>query len=327
MNRRRHGLIVLGLTIVLLVSFGLARQGIGAELVPMITPPPGGGAYVLGAGIVTVTNKYLTDVKLVHEASTGTLDGFRRMMIRESQKKACFGLFGTGDAWNAYKGLAEYADKPFTAVRAVVINNRTDLYLVVPGNSPIKSWADTRGKRIGMGGPGSSIANTGHIIFDYYGVTKKDFKPYYYTYRETVEGIQDGSLDGGILAGGYPIAAYSELSSRHNVRIVPVDDKIAAKINADHPYLFRNVVKAKSYKGVEQDVPIIGLTGTVETVASASPEFIYMFIKNLFEHRDEYYSIHPGAKVMTPETAMEGIPIPFHPGAERYYREIGVWKK
>ena len=68
------------------------------------------------------------------------------------------------------------------------------------------------------------------FLFEQHGVQKKDFKPYYFTYKETVEGLQDGSLDGGFLAGGYPISSYSELSTRQSVRIVPVDEKILKKI-------------------------------------------------------------------------------------------------
>jgi len=298
-----------------------------ADLVPFITPPAGGGAYVLGAGMVSVTNRFLPGVTLVHEAASGTMDIVRRMMYRDSTKKDCFGIFGTVDAWNAWKGKNEYSGKPFLNLRAVVYATGTDLYLVVPGNSSIKSYADVKGKRIGMGGPGSTVANTAHFLLEQYGVAKKDFKPYYFTYSETVQGIQDGSLDGGFVAGGYPLPSYTELANTHNVRIVPIDEQTVKKATSEHPYYYRNVVKAKSYKGVEQDVLIMGFTTAVFTLASVDSDFIYKFLKNLFDHRKEYYSIHSSAKDLTPEDATKGVPVPFHPGAEKYLREIGVMKK
>ena len=134
------------------------------ELIPLYTPPVGGTAYVLGAGIVSVTNKYLKDAHLVHEATTGTMDMVRRMMSREAEKKPCFGIFGTPDAWKAFKGYEVYAGKPFPEVRAVVFVNASDMYLVVPAKSPIKSFADVKGKRIGIGGPGSTVA-TSALLF------------------------------------------------------------------------------------------------------------------------------------------------------------------
>jgi TRAP transporter TAXI family solute receptor len=198
--------------------------------------------------------------------------------------------------------------------------------LVVPANSPIKSYADGKGKRIGMGGPGSTVANTAHFLFDLHGVKKEDFKPYYFTYRETVEGIQDGSLDGGFVAGGYPVAAYTELASRHNVRIVPVDETLMKKAVSEHPYYYSSMIKANSYKGLEKDTPVLGFTTAVFSTEHASSDFMYKFIKNLFEHKDDYYAIHTSAKDMSPQTALKGISVPLHAGVEKYYKEIGVVK-
>jgi len=309
-----------------IAMFPLTQVRAASELVPFYTPPAGGTAYVLGAGIISVSNKYLPEVKMVHEACTGTMDIVRRMMMRESQKRDVFGIFGTVDGWRAYKGEGEYTGKPFSSLRAVVFVNGTDLYLVVPANSPIKSYADAKGKRLGMGGPGSTVANTAHFLLEQYGVAKKDFKPYYYTYKETVEGIQDGSLDGGFVAGGYPIAAYTELSTTHNARIVPVDETILKKVTSEHPYYYRNVVKAKSYRGMEQDTPILGFTTAVWTHAGVSDDLIYKVLKNLFDHKADYYAIHTSAKDMTVEDATKGVPLPFHPGAEKYLKEIGSMK-
>ena len=325
MKRSRFIAFVIGVSI-LITIFSLAPAKAASDLIPFYTPPSGGGAYILGARIVSVTNKYLSDIKLVHEACTGTMDIVRRMMMRDSQKKDAFGVFGTVDSWRALKGQGEYAGKPFTDLRAVVFVLPTDLYFVVPANSPIKSYADAKGKRIGVGGPGSTPANTALFLLEQYGVSKDSFKPYYFVYKEMVEGIQNGSLDGVFLGGGYPIASYTELSLQHNVRIVPVDEKLLTKIVAEHPYYYQTVVKAKSYKGVEKDVPILGFTTAVFTHSGVSADLVYKVIKNLFDQKADYYSIHSSAKAMTPETATKGIPLPFHPGAEKYLKEIGAIK-
>lgn len=297
-----------------------------AELIPLFTTPAGGGGYILGTGAAAVSNKYMTGVKFVPMATTGSLEMIRRLQAAESQKKDAFAVLGQTDAWNAYRGEAEYKGKPFPGIRSIMFNQFGDVYLVVPANSPIKSFADVKGKRIGMGGPGSSPANAVFFILAEYGITKNDFKPYYYVYKETLEGMQDGSLDGGVLSGGYPIAAYLELSSKTNVRIVPVDEKIASKIITEHPGHFKSVLKAKSYKELEQDTPIIAVSTAFFTHAGASSELVYRFLKNLFDHKEEYYAIHRDAKVMTAENAIKTVGGPFHPGAEKYLKEIGAIK-
>jgi TRAP transporter TAXI family solute receptor len=322
----RSILFVIG-TFTLITIFSFTSASAATELIPVYTPPVGGTAYVLGAGIVSVTNKYLPDANLVHEATTGTMDMVRRMMQRDAAKKPTFAIFGTPDAWKAYKGLEVYSGKPFTELRAIVFVNASDQYLVVSAKSPIKSFGDVKGKRIGIGGPGSTVATSALLFLEYSGVTKNDFKPYYYTYRESTDGIEDGSLDGGFVGGGYPIAIYTELAMKHDVRIVPVDEKVLKKVMDDHPYYYGTVVKAKSYKGLEQDTLIYGFTTALWSLSNVSTDFTYKVLKNLFDHKTDYYAIHQSAKDMTAEDAMKGIPIPFHPGAEKYFKEIGVMKK
>ncbi len=177
-------------------------------------------ALTLVAGLVTVSNRFMGGgVKFVHEQTTGTLEIIRRLAAAESQKKDALGSFGSTDGYNAYKGRFEYSSKPFPGLRAVIYNQLVDLYLAVPVNSPIKTYADVKGKRIGMGGPGSSVANTGLLTLEQYGVKKEDFKPYYFVYKESIEGLQDGSLDGAFSAGGYGLCPHT-LSSPQGITFV-----------------------------------------------------------------------------------------------------------
>jgi len=316
---------VLFAVVLLLVAVATGAQA-AQELVPLYTLPAGGTVYVLGAGIVSVSNKYMPTTKFVQQASSGTLDIVRKMMQKDAQKKDAFGIFATVDGYNAYKGNNEYARKPFANLRAVTFINSTDVYLVVRANSPIQSYKDCKGKRLGIGAAGSTMANTAMFLLEQHGVAKNDFKAQYYSYREIVEGIQDNSLDGGFLAGGFPIAAYTELATNFNVRIVPVDETVLKNLS-QYPYYYRTVVKAKSYKGINKDIPIMGFYVGLHANANASPDFVYKMIKNLFEHKSDYYVIHSSAKELTIQNASKGFAVPFHPGAEKYLKEIGALKK
>jgi hypothetical protein len=311
----------------LMVLCHVTLAGAAAELAPLYTPPAGGTAYVLGAGIVAVTNKFMPDAHLVHEATTGTMDMVRRTMQREEANKPCFAVFGSPDAWRAYKGEGEYSGKAFTNLRAIAFVNASDQYFITLASSGIKSFADAKGKRLGIGGPGSTVSTSALLFLEAHGVTKNDFKPYYYNYKEVIEGIQDGSLDGGFVGGGYPVASYTELATRHAATIVPVDEKVVARVVSEHPYYYRTVVKANSYKGLDKDTPIYGFATALWTYTGVSTEFVYNLLRNLFDHKADYYAIHTSAKDLSVENALKGIPVALHPGAEKYFREIGVIKK
>ena len=327
MNVKKVSISILG-TCLLLASVLISSDAAAQErLVAFYSPPAGGGAFTLVAGLVTVSNRFMGGgVKFVHEQTTGTLEIIRRLAAAESQKKDALGSFGSTDGYNAYKGRFEYSSKPFPGLRAVIYNQLVDLYLAVPVNSPIKTYADVKGKRIGMGGPGSSVANTALLTLEQYGVKKEDFKPYYFVYKESIEGLQDGSLDGAFFAGGYPMPSYLELSTRNNVRIIPVDEKVANKIMADQPGYYTSIVKAKSYKGLDQDTRIMGWTGAIWTHEGVGDELIYRWLKNLFDHKEDYFAVHADAKALNLKDYNRGVAVPFHPGAQKYLKEMGVWK-
>ena len=323
-------LIGIGVAVALVIFSMLTvnQSAIAAEktLIPLYSPPTGGTAYILAAGIATVTNKHLEGVEIVVEATTGTLEMIRRLMERSGMGKEGFATFGSVDAHDAYNGLGQYSKKRFPNIRAISFQSSYVIYLAVPANSPIKSYADLKGKRVGMGGAGSSVAELGFLLLASHGVNREDFKPLFYTYKQTMEGIKDGSLDGGFLGGSYPMASYSELSLTHKVRIVPVSKAASEKVLSEKPYLL-DVVKGGSYKGLEQDTLVMGWAGGIFTHAEVGSEFVYQFTKNLYKHREEYYQVHNSAKELKPEDALKGISIPLHPGAEKYLREIGVIKK
>ncbi len=325
MKRKMRGFVLLVLSAVIFGACAFIGTAHSAELTPLYTLPAGGTVYILGSGIVTVSNKYMTDTKFVHQACSGTLEIVRRMQGREKQKKPSFGIFASVDAYNAYKGKNEYNGKAYSTIRSVAFINGTEVYLAVRSNSGIKSYADIKGKRIGIGAAGSTVSNTALFLAEQHGITKKDFKPYFYSYKEVVEGIQDNSLDGGFLAGGFPIAAYTELANNCDVRIVPVDEKVLKKL-AEFPYYYKAVVKAKAYKGVDKDIPVLGFTTAMYTDASVSDDMVYKVLKNLFDHKADYYGIHSSAKELTAATATKGVPVPLHPGAEKYLKSIGALK-
>jgi len=294
-----------------------------SKVIPWYTPPSGGAGYILGAGLASLTKKYVPDVEVVVEPTKGTLEMVRLLREREGMKREAFAQIGSPDAYDAYKGQKGFAGKPYSTIRAMTFLYGGDAPLVVPRNSPIKSYADVKGKRVGMGGAGSSVALMSFACLEAHGVKREDFKPYFYSYKESADGITDKSLDAGFM----PVPAYGELSVTQDVRMVPMDEAAAKKIVTQHPYYYIDVVKAKAYKGVEQDTSIMLFAVNLFTHAGVSDDLTYRILKNIYDHLPEFHAVHRAAKETTPQNALKGVAVPLHPGAEKYYKEIGVIKK
>lgn len=292
------------------------------KLIPLYTAAAGGPSYMLGAGIASLTKKYVPGIEMVAEATPGSLPMVKNLREREGMKKEGFAIIASDGAFNAYHGKKDFEGKAYPSIRGITFLFGGPQFLAVPASSSIRSYADVRGKRIAIGGPGSTLAESTLALLELYGIKRSDFKPYFFGYVEAANGIRDGSLDGGILAD----VQYMELSLTQNVRVVPADEEVLKKLVTLYPYYPYTVFKPGSYKGVVQDSPAITFVVAFYTHAGVSTDVVYQITRSLFEHREEFYQVHKFAKMMTPETALKGIPIPLHPGAEKYFRESGVIK-
>lgn len=295
------------------------------EPVPVYTAGSGGAAYILGGGIASIANKYIPGLNLVAEASTGSLGMVQLMDDRSKQGKSAFAVIASDGVYNGYNGQNEFK-QAYPSLRAVSFLYGAELYLVVPRDSSIKSYADVKGKRIGLGAPGSTVASLASLIIEKSGVGKDQYKALPLGYQEVVQGITDGSIDGGFLAGAAPVAAYNELSSSKDVRIIPVEEAVAQDIVKNNPYYYQTKVKSGTYKGIDSDIPVLAFGVLILTNEKTSDDLVYNLIKTLLDKHEELVAVHKTAQQMTPETVLTSIGIPLHPGAEKYYREAGLLK-
>jgi uncharacterized protein len=297
------------------------------ELVPIVTPGAGGTAYIMGAGISTIGRKYVQDTDYVVQAESGVTTMLRRVHDYYKKNQAALTVCDGNGVWSAYNGVGLFAGKEkYTELRGVTFIHNIELYFVVRKNSGIRSFADARGKRIAVGPPGSSVAASGLLLFNAHGLTDKDFKVVYLSYNEVVEGIKDNSIDGGILAGSSPIASYNELALTQDVMIVPVRADALKTIAEKYLYFFPVTVKKGEYKGIDADVPVIGFSSILATHEKTNPDLIYKLVKALYEHKSELVAIHKVAENMNLKNAFDGVGVPIHEGAKRYYREVGALK-
>ncbi|MGB6119312.1 MAG: TAXI family TRAP transporter solute-binding subunit [Mesorhizobium sp.] len=201
------------------------------------------------------------------------------------------------------------------------------LHIVARADSGIKSVADLKGKRVSIDEPGSGTIVDARLVLAAYGLTEKDITPEYLKPGPSGEKMRDGGLDAFFFVGGFPAGAITELSASTGITLVPVSGPEAEKLIADNGFFANNTVPAETYKGVGE-AQTISVAAQWVTSAKQSDELVYNITKSLWSEgtRKALDAGHAKGKLITLENATTSAGIPFHPGAEKFYKEAGVLK-
>ena len=157
------------------------------------------------------------------------------------------------------------------------------------------------------------------------GMTYKDFsKVEYLSYAESVELMKNRQLDVTLLSSGLGVSALRDLATSQKVVFLSIPAEIVAKIN--DPAFQVGIIPAKTYEGQDVDVPTISVQNYLVTHDGVSTETVYAMTKSMFQNLDQMIAAHSAAKAIRLENAAKTAPAPLHPGAEKYYREVGVLK-
>ena len=230
----------------------------------------------------------------------------------------------------AYTGKGVFEGKPGVPGLRLIANLYPEsVHLVVRKGSGIKSVADLRGKRVALDEPGSGTLIDARIILAAYGLKDADLKPEYIKPNQAGDKMKDGAIDAFFFfVGGAPAGAIAELAtSGAGIELVAIDGAQAEAIRKSDPFYSFDLIAADTYKGV-------GATRTLAmgaqwvTSDKADANTVYEITKALFSDATQktLAAGHAKGKFITEENAVKGAGIPFHPGAERFYREAGLLK-
>ncbi len=229
----------------------------------------------------------------------------------------------------AYTGTGVYEGKPkVTDLRMIANLYPESIHLVVKKGSGIKSVADLKGKRVALDEPGSGTLVNARTVLAAYGVKESDLKPEYIKPNQAGDKLKDGALDAFFFVGGAPAGAIAELaSSGAGIELVPLAGPQAEALRKSNPYLAVDTIPAGTYKDVPA-VQTMAMGAQWVTSAKADTETVYQITKALYGKaaQDALAAGHAKGKFITKENAVKGVGIPFHPGAEKFYKEAGLLK-
>jgi TRAP transporter TAXI family solute receptor len=286
------------------------------------TAPPGGAFFVVGGAISEVLNEFKADQRwtVTAEATMGSQENIRRLVRGELD----LALSNASITYFAVRGLGEWPQpQPVQAVMTLAPNVAL---FITPKSTGIAAIPDLKGKRVVIGPPGAGFEYFVSPILEAHGLTLNDLTPLYNTQAAAVDMLADGSAAAAFLGGAIPTASIAQASASQDIHFIPFDDAAKQRLIQQYPFFQPATIPAGAYRGRTE--PYHGLNvGSMHLIASAAadPDLIYHLTKTLYENAAALAAKHPAGRAVTAANVTRDVGTEFHPGAVRYYREIGIW--
>ena len=281
----------------------------------------GGVFYVMGGGVANLLTKNLSNAKVTAEATAAAVDNCKLIDAR----KADLG-FSPGDVlYDSYTGQDKFKSK--VPVRTLLNPYSNYIHFVASESSGIKTLSDLRGKRVSLGAPGSGTEVKAARILESIGIDPaKDIKRDRLSVAESAAAIKDRKIDAFCWSGGLPTAAIMDLGVTPGVRIRILDMKeIVPRMSEKFgPVYFAGVIHKGTYPGVDYDVNTAAMVVSIFCHEKMEEGLAYQITRLVIEKKSELVLVHKEAEHISLEKSAIGSPVPYHPGAIRYFKEKGV---
>ncbi|MFZ2101432.1 MAG: TAXI family TRAP transporter solute-binding subunit [Oricola sp.] len=289
------------------------------EFINVLTGGTSGVYYPIGVGLSKIYAEKIPGVRTQVQSTKASVENLN--LLQQGKGELALAL---GDSVKlAWDGDAEAGFKaPLDKLRGVAAVYPNYVQIVASAESGIKSLADLKGKALSVGAPKSGTELNARAILgaagmSYDGLGKTEYLPF----AESVELIKNRQLDATLQSAGLGVASIKDLATSLSISIVAVPEDVATSLGA--PYV-ASVIPAGTYEGQTEDVPTVAIVNFLVTHEDVSDETVYQMTKQLFENLPELEAAHKAASNIKLEKALGGMPIPLHPGAERYYMEKGL---
>lgn len=321
MYRLRRPALPLLLALVASACGGGTGSG-GRTFVNLGTAPPGGAFFVVGSALSEVLAASTGDRgwQVTAEATSGSQENIRRL----TQGELDFALSNAAITYFAVRG-GEGWDRAYPMRSVMTLAPNVALFIARAG-SGIARITDLRGRRVVIGPAGAGFEFFVQPILDAHGVSYADFTPLNATQSAAVDMLADGSAAAVFLGGAIPTASITQAASSQDLVFVPFDEQARTRLAADYSFFAPATIPAGTYRG--QDADFHGLdVGSMHLITSEAQDedLVYEVTKLLYEQRQQVVEKHPAGRAINPTNVVRDTGTPFHPGAIRYYREIGIW--
>ncbi|MDZ7822751.1 MAG: TAXI family TRAP transporter solute-binding subunit [Ahrensia sp.] len=313
---RRQALTGTVAAIALLFSAPIFAQ----EQLSIATGGTGGVYYPIGGGLAEIINKHVGGYSAAAEVTGASVENM--------------GLIATGDAdlaialadtvAQAFSGTGRFEGKQIAKVRGIASIYSNMIHIVTLESSGITSLEGLRGKRVSIGAPGSGTEVNTSAILAANGITYDDIEEQRLNFNETADALANGDIDAGFLSVGAPTSSILNLATTQKISLIELSEaQIAAAIAADNTFA-KTTLTGGTYTGTDKDIAVLGIPNVLTVSSDMSDDLAYAITKAMFVNIADLRAVHPSANQTSVELTLSATPVPLHPGAIRYYEEIGA---
>lgn len=279
-----------------------------------------GTYYPFGGAIANIWNTKIENMNVTAQATGASAENLRLI----SNGDAEFATVQNDVMDYAYNGTDMFDGVKLPNLASIGTLYPEVIQIAASKSSGIKSVNDLRGKRVSVGDAGSGVEFNAKQILEGYGITFADINKNNLSFKESAEGLQNGTLDACFITAGVPNSALQELAFTAGLVLIPVNGPESDSICAKYSFYTKTVIPGGTYKGTDTDTDALAIKATLAVSASLDEDTVYEMTKALFENLDELGAAHAKGKEVSAAAAVTGISVPFHPGAEKYFKEAGV---
>jgi TRAP transporter TAXI family solute receptor len=308
------------LALAIAIAASVASPVAAQPSIAILTGSTSGVYYPLGHAISAIFLKAIPGARSSVQVTQGSVENLK--LLDDGDGELAFSL---GDSLSAaWKGNAEAGfRKPLAKLRGLAAIYPNYVQLVVSEASGIKSLADLKDKRVSVGPKQSGTELNARAIFAAAGLSYSDFsRTDYLPFGQSAKLIEKGDLDATLQSAGLGVDSIRQLGTSVAIRLLEIPKDVVIKVN--DAAVVPSVIPARTYEGQTADVATAAIVNFLVTREGVSADTVYAMTRGIFSNLTQLAQTHPAASGISLKDAMVGMPLPLHPGAERYYREMGV---
>lgn len=292
----------------------------GQKFINIATGGTAGTYFPLGGALAEIWNKNIPGANATAQSTGASVANVN--LLKDGKAEV---IFVQNDiAYYAYNGTEMFKGNKYEDIRGLATLYPETIQIVTTANTGIKSIHDLKGKRVAVGAAGSGTEANARQILEAAGITYNDIQVQYLSFAEAANNLKDGNVDAAFVTAGFPTAAIRDIAAQHKIVLIPLDDKTVENLISKYPFYTKTVIPANTYSGQTEDVTAVSVKSMLAVSSKLDEELAYQMLKTMYENRDRLIAAHEqSGKQILPETGKEGMSIPLHPGAEKYFKEIG----